>query len=120
MDFEKFCSDVMNIHKDIRFAMVIRNGRKVSGGYNKGVNNIIDDEDLQMSIFYAAQRWETRKNLEHKIGKTKYAMSEYETVKRITFPVDDKNNLLLVSIDVNADHNAIIDKALTLIRKETT
>jgi hypothetical protein len=57
-----------------------------------------------------------RKMAESKIGKTRYAMAEYELVKRITFPLENKT-LLLVSVDVDSDHNKIIKKILKMLEQ---
>jgi hypothetical protein len=46
--------------------------------------------------------------MENSIGKGKYAMAEYEKVRRFTIPVDTEH-LLLVSTEVNADLNMIYD-----------
>ena len=40
--------------------------------------------------------------MESKIGKGKFAMAEYERVKRFTIPVDSEH-LLLVSTEADAD-----------------
>ena len=38
-------------------------------------------------------RWETRKNIEHKIDPAKNTLAEYDKIKRITFSVDKKHPL---------------------------
>ena len=43
-------------------------------------------------------------------------MAEYEKVKRITIPLDDNSHLLLVTTEVDADHNRIIDKVLKSVQ----
>ena len=44
-----------------------------------------------------------------KVGKGKYAMAEYEKIKRITMPFGD-NLLLYVTTEVSADHSNIYDR----------
>ena len=56
-----------------------------------------------------------KESLSSKIGKGKYAMSEYQKIKRITFPLE-QNHLLLVTTEVDADHNKIIKDVLTMVR----
>jgi hypothetical protein len=41
------------------------------------------------------------------LERGKYAMAEYEKIKRITFPLKE-NHLLLVTTEVDADHGKII------------
>ncbi len=67
-----------------------------------------------MMHYYASQRWQTRKNIEHKIGGMKYAMAEYDKLKRITFPLDEKH-LLMTTTEMNADHTNVISQILKLI-----
>jgi hypothetical protein len=108
----------MNIDKLIRYSVVLSNtGEKICGGYRKDrmISQMLNDEELKMVHFYAGQRWDTRKNLTHKMGKTRYAMAEYENLKRMTFPIDERH-LLMVTVDVDADHQRIINMVLDLIK----
>jgi hypothetical protein len=50
-----------------------------------------------------------------KIGKGKYAMAEYEKIKRITVPLES-DHLLLVTTEVEADHRTIINNVLKLVQ----
>jgi hypothetical protein len=92
-------------------------GEKISGGYRKEVIPLLDEEELKMVHFYAGQRWNTRKNLIHKIGNTKYAMAEYDKIKRMSFPIDEKH-LLMVTTEIDTDHQKIISTILNLIGQE--
>lgn len=115
MDFDKLFSDVLNVDSDIRYAAIQNNaGMIITGGFRENVTPILNDEDIQMMHYYASQRWQTRKNIEHKIGPAKYALAEYNEIKRISFPIDEKH-LLMVTTEINADHNNIISKILELI-----
>ena len=114
MDIERICKDVLDIDEAIRFSMIVRDGVKKFGGYRYNTVGILDSEELDQSIWYAHERMAGRKIAEHKLGKTKYAMAEYEKVKRMTFPLDNKT-LLLVSVDVDSDHNKIIKKILKIL-----
>ena len=119
MDFDKLYHEIMNIDKSIRYAVVLSNtGEKICGGYREEITPLLNDEELKMVHFYAGQRWDTRKNLAHKIGETKYAMAEYDKLKRITFPIND-NRLLMVTIEINTDHQMIINKILDSIKRHS-
>ena len=116
MDFDKLSSDVLKIDSGIRYAAIQNNtGQIVTGGFRENVTPILNDEDLQMMHYYASQRWQTRKNIEHKIGPAKYALAEYDKIKRISFPIDDKH-LLMVTTEINSDHTNIISQVLELIK----
>jgi hypothetical protein len=116
LDFDKLYADVMKINSTIRYAVIQNNtGEKICGGFRDNINPILDDDELKMMHYYASQRWETRKNIEHKLGNTKYAMAEYDKLKRITFPIN-KKYMLLLTTEIDADHANVIDKVLELIR----
>ena len=116
LDFDKLYADVMKINSTIRYAVIQNNtGEKICGGFRDNINPILNDDELKMMHYYASQRWETRKNIEHKLGNTKYAMAEYDKLKRITFPIN-KKYMLLLTTEIDADHANVIDKVLELIR----
>ena len=105
----------MSIDTTIRYAAIQnKNGEKICGGFRDKVNPILSNDELKMMHYYASQRWQTRKNIEHKLGNTKYAMAEYDKLKRITFPIDEKYMLLLTT-ETSVDHTRIINKVLELI-----
>jgi hypothetical protein len=60
----------------------------------------------------AIARWALRSSLVPKVGKGRYAMAEYQKIKRITFPLEE-SHLLLVTTEVDADHNKIIQDVLS-------
>ena len=113
--YENLCKDIMSLDPAIRFSMIIVDGIKKYGGYRDDVASILDSDELSNSILHAHQRMKGRYLVEDKLGTTKYAMAEYEKVKRVTFPIN-KQILLLVSMDPNSDHNKIIDLILHLIK----
>ena len=114
MDFENICKSVLDVDDAVRFSMIVVDGVKKFGGYRYNTVGILNSEELEKSIWYAQERMEGRRVAENKLGKTRYAMAEYEKVKRITFPLDVKT-LLLVSIEVKSDHDKIIQEILKII-----
>jgi len=116
MDYNQLCKDVMDLDSSIRFSMVVIDGVRRFGGYRYDVVGALDSDELTQSISYAFDRMIGRFLAEEKLGRTKYAMAEYEKVKRVTFPLDQKI-LLLVSMDVKSRHNKIINLILKLITK---
>ncbi|MPZ06502.1 MAG: hypothetical protein GEU26_08805 [Nitrososphaeraceae archaeon] len=62
----------------------------------------------------AIVRWALRNSLSSKVGKGRYAMAEYEKIKRITFPLE-QSHLLLAITEVDAEHNKIIRNILTML-----
>ena len=118
MNFDKPCEDVMNIDSSIRYAAIQNDlGEKIYGGFREGIIPILTKEELKMMHYYASQRWQTRQNIEHRIGNTKYAMAEYDKLKRITFPIDEKY-LLMLTTEINNNHPDIINKVLKIIQND--
>ena len=116
MDFENLYANIMKMDSTIRYAVIQNNtGEKICGGFRENISPILNNEELKMMHYYASQRWHTRKNIEHKLGTTKYAMAEYDKLKRVTFPINEKY-LLLLTMETNADHTDIINKTLSLIQ----
>ena len=77
----------------------------------KGIQNLLTPEETKKSNLQAMARWGLRNSLSPKVGKGKYAMAEYEKIKRITFSLDP-DHLLLVTTEVDAEHMNIIDRIL--------
>jgi hypothetical protein len=120
LDLDKLYDDVLAIDSKIRYVVIQNNvGEKIHGGFRDGINPILNDDELKMMHYYASQRWQTRKNIEHKLGNTKYAMAEYDKLKRITFPIDEKH-LLMITTEIDSNHTAIIDNILKLLKNGKT
>jgi len=105
---QKTCQEILEFDSNIRFVGISQNnGKFLAGAFNSNVEYLVDKEEYKMSLHYAHQRWDTRKTLAHKIGKPLYAFAEYEKIKQIGFPLND-TDLLLLSLDPDADHEKII------------
>lgn len=116
MDYGRLCKEILDLDPKIRFAGVCDDtGETKFGGQRDGVKNLLSPEETKKSNLQALARWALRNALSPKVGKGKYAMAEYEKVKRITIPLDDRH-LLLVTTEVNADHDRIIDKVLKSVQ----
>jgi hypothetical protein len=116
MDFDKLCKDILGLDSKVRFAGVCDDSGGIKyGGQREGITNLLSPDETRRSNLQAMARWALRSSLSSKIGKGKYAMSEYQKIKRITFPLE-QNHLLLVTTEVDADHNKIIKDVLTMVR----
>ena len=118
MDYDRVCKDILDLDPKVRFAGICdETGVTKYGGMREGITSHLSPEETQKSNHLAMGRWGLRTALEHKTGKGKYSMTEYEKMKRITIPFDD-NYLLLITTEVEADHGSIINSALRLIKKQ--
>ncbi|MBV9177802.1 MAG: hypothetical protein JO297_12270 [Nitrososphaeraceae archaeon] len=105
----------MNLDSKIRFAGICdETGEIRYGGQREGIKNLLSPEETKRSNLQALARWGLRNSLAPKIGKGKYAMAEYEKIKRITVPLENYH-LLLITTELEADHDKIIDNTLKLI-----
>ncbi|MGA7369841.1 MAG: hypothetical protein WBX01_11975 [Nitrososphaeraceae archaeon] len=117
MDLDRLCKDVIGLDSKIRFAGVCDDvGEIVYGGQREGITDLLSKEESRRSNLQAIARWALRESLSLKVGKGAYAIAEYEKIKRITFPIEE-NQLLLVTTEVDSDHNRIIRDILNLLRK---
>jgi hypothetical protein len=104
----------MGIDPKIRFATIFdMNGTVLFSAHREGVQNLLSTEESQKSLQLAINAWKSRNEVSNKIGKGKYALVEYEKLKRITMPLDSEH-ILYITTDVEADHAPIIYRALRL------
>ena len=110
MDYKRIYNDIMNIDPKIRLVTICDNdGKIMCSVHREGVNNLLSPEESKKSLELAVNSWKIRTKLASKIGKGKYVLAEYEKVKRITMPLDDKH-ILYVTTEVECDHSKIIDR----------
>ncbi len=115
MDYEKLCSQIFMIDPKIRFVAVYDFwAERIAGGMKEGLDSHLAEKITINSVNQALLRWKSRKTMEEWIGKAKYAMAEYEKVKRLTFYFNE-NELLLVSTEPDADHEIIIKNIKKLL-----
>jgi len=77
------------------------------------VKNLLTAKESLQSLKTSASTWKARNKLSKKIGKGKYALAEYDRLKRIVIPIG-KTNLLYLTTSTRADHSKIIKKAVKL------
>ena len=115
MDYDNLCRSILQMDSKVRFAGICdETGEIKYGGQREGVENILSSDETRKSNLQALARWGLRNSLSPKIGRGKYAMAEYEKIKRISIPLDDEH-LLLITTEVQADHGKIISDTLKLL-----
>jgi hypothetical protein len=117
MDYEKLCNEILMIDPKIRYAGICdETGETKYGGQREGVKNLLSSDEIKKSNLQALARWALRNLLSSKVGKGIYAMAKYEKVKRITMPLEYNGHLLLITTEVDANQDRIIDHVLKLIQ----
>jgi hypothetical protein len=116
MDYGKLSKDILNLDPKVRFAGICDDTGEIKyGGQREGVKNLLSPDETKKSNLQALARWGLRNSLAPKIGKGRYAMAEYEKMKRITIPLEN-DHLLLITTEVEADHGKVIDGVLNMLR----
>ena len=104
----------MRIDSKVRFATIFdTNGDILYSAHRDGVTNLLSPDENKKSLEQAVAAWKNRNEFAAKIGKGKYVLAAYEKIKRITMPLDDEH-FLYITIEVDANHDKIIEKALKL------
>ena len=115
MEYQKICDEIVDCDEHIRYVGIYDYGEL----YEKtkpGITNYLTREETETSLSQAIYRWSTRKKTITKIGKPIFAMAKYEKVCRITLPVGGAG-LILVSTELTANVNEIVDKILKIQSK---
>jgi hypothetical protein len=115
MNYEKICDEVLNCDKQIRYVGIYDYG-ELYDKMRPGLTNYLTREETELSLSQAIYRWATRKKTVSKIGKPIFAMAKYEKIYRVTIPIGGAG-LILISIELTANVNEIVDKALAIQSK---
>ena len=112
--FSTFVKKVMNLNKSIRWVGIANQFGTISKEvYREGLRPLLTSEE---NLEYAANtiaRHKERIKYESKIGKLEYTLVKYEKVYRIMIPLNNNNNYLLFSLDVEEiDYDNIIKESI--------
>ncbi len=114
MDYEKFCSQILDVDPEIRFATVYDEwATRVGGGMRKGIENLLSERAENELVNISILDWKARKDMSKWLGKTKYTLAEYDKVKRFSFYLGD-DYLLLVSTEKDTDTDLIVEQVIKL------
>lgn len=114
MDYKATYDAIMNIDSKIRFATICdMNGKIEQTGHREGAANVLTTDESKNSLQMAVNSWKSRNDLSEKIGEGNYVFAAYDKIKRITIPLD-KEHLIYLTTEVDADHTKIIDETLKL------
>ena len=115
MNYEKICDEVLNCDNQIRYVGIYDYG-ELYDKMKPGITNYLTKEETELSLSQAIYRWATRKKTSLKIGKPIFAMAKYEKIFRVTIPIGGAG-LILISTELTANVNEIVDKALAIQSK---
>ena len=110
MDVATAAETLLKVGTGVRVVTICdMDGKLVYHARRKTTQNRLTPAESKASLKMAAAQWKKRKQLVRKLGRCKYAIAEYEKVKRITLPAG-RNHLLYVTTSTNFDHRKIINK----------
>jgi len=113
-DEGKLVSMMLEANKNVRYACVCDSeGKILWNSRRKDIESLITVEETIESVKAACEHWAKRDHLAEKIGKGRFAVVDYEKLKRITVPL--ANNHLLY-MHVEADKNEYIGDILKIIK----
>ncbi len=115
MDYEKICDEVLNCDNQIRYVGIYDYG-ELYDKMKTGISSYLTRKETEVSLSQAIYRWSTRKKTVTKIGKPIFAMAKYEKIYRVTIPIGGAG-IILISTELNANINEIVDKVLAIQSK---
>ena len=117
MNYSNLCSIILGLEPQIRGALVYHlSGELLGGGMRDDVVSYLPKEEITRTTINSILRWKSREQLYPFLGKGRYSFTEFEKIKRITFPLTE-SIFLIVSTEVEVNHDPVIQKILQMIEK---
>ena len=96
--FYKFYNSIMNLDNKVRFVTIVdKSGNIVFGGQRESIKNYLSESEQKKSLKHILDAWFLRNQFSESIGDGRYAMAEYEKVKRFTFPLSNSYFLYITT-----------------------
>ena len=114
MDYENFCSKILQADPKIRFAAVYDSwAKRLAGGLREGLNSLVSEQAEKELLNLSIINWKARKDMSKMLGKTIYTLAEHDNIKRFSFYLGEEN-ILLLSTEKDADTNRVVDQVIKL------
>lgn len=115
INHKEICDKILSINPKIRYAGIYYQD-EFHFKTREGLKTMLTDSESKRSVMEAIRRWETDQFLTSKLGNLVYSLAKFEKVNRLDFPVGGAG-LILVSTEIELDHNLIADKILEIKRR---
>ena len=100
-DDRRLVDNMLEANKNVRYACICDGEGKILWNSRRDhIESMLTLEETRDSVKAACEQWSKRKKLSGKIGKGKFALVDYEKLKRITIPLAN-NHLLYMHIEAN-------------------
>lgn len=104
----------MNLDDKVRFVTIFdKSGTIIFGGQHEETTNYLSEEDQKKSLKRILDSWFIRSQYYEGIGDGKYAMAEYEKVKRFTFPLNN-SYFLYITTEPDIDSCSFVENILNM------
>jgi len=102
MDDEgRLVSMMLEANKNVRYACICDGEGKILWNSRRdNVESMLTLEETKASVKTACEHWSKRDSLSGKIGRGRFAIVDYEKLKRITIPLAN-NHLLYMHIEAH-------------------
>ncbi len=98
-DEGKLVSMILEANENVRYACICDEECNILWNSRRNdIQSLMTLEDTKGSLKRACENWKDREKLSAKIGKGRYAVVDYEKLKRITVPLGN-NHLLYVHVE---------------------
>ncbi|MFQ5440050.1 MAG: DUF6659 family protein [Nitrosopumilaceae archaeon] len=113
-NFYTLYNTIMNLDPRVRFVTILdKAGNVLFGGQREGIANYLSEDDQKKSIKHVTNAWFSRNQFSSGIGDGKYAMAEYDKVKRFTFPLN-YNHIIYITTEPELNHNSFVEDVLKI------
>jgi hypothetical protein len=115
--YSDFCEKIIALDDKIRFVGIVnKSGEVIAGGFQKGVEPLLEGEDEQELYVHSLSNMAVLNNFTDRLGKVCYHIAKHDKVSLMTFPVSDE--ILCLSASSKADINKIRDRILNMIEND--
>jgi len=113
-DEGRLVDNMLEANKNVRYACICDSeGKILWNSRRKNIESLITLEETKDSVKAACEHWRDRDKLSGKIGKGRFAIVDYEKLKRVTVPLAN-NHLLYMHIE--ADKPEYMGDILNIIK----
>ena len=112
--FYNIYNSIMNFDDKVRFVTIVdKTGNITFGGQREGVKNYLSEENQKKSLKQVRDAWFIRDQFSESIGVGKYAMVEYDKVKRFSFPIN-ASSFLYITTESDIDTCMFVENVLKI------
>ena len=116
MDYRILIENIMKLDTKIRFSIICdMYANIVITRHREGLENFLTEVETKDALQYAVDAWRIRHTHEPKLGKGKFAIVEYEKLRRITIPLSHER-LLLITLDNSDNDLSVIENIINQIK----